>query len=173
MSACTAQIIVGKPHPNSGGIIPDKTIYLTENGKPALILKEGEDKEVVWIPTLEDSIEDALLMVSSLIVKDEEALSAIKSIKDIISEEYLGLYEAFTDKQRAELYTANRKALGKYNDLKIVVTVLESSLFRGQLPALEHYDIDMEVCISIFSRTYSAWQEKVIINGSLAINKPG
>jgi hypothetical protein len=173
MSSNSAQIFVGMTHPNSGGIILDKTIWLSENGRPALILKEGEGEERVWIPTLENTIEDALLMISNCIVKAEEALRALKEINDITSEKHVEIYEAFTEEQREKLYLANRKALGKYNDLKIVVTVLEGSLFRSQLPILEQYDIDMEVCLSIYSRTYSEWQEKVVINGSLEINNIG
>jgi len=166
LGSYSAQIIVGTPHPNHGGIIPDKFINLSENSRPALVLKE-EDKERVWIPTLENTIEDALLMVAYFVVKDEEALDALKSIKDVTGEEHLEMYETFTDEQREKLYMANRKALGKYEDLKIVVTVLEGSLFKKQLPVLEHYDFDMEVCLSIYSRTYSRWRDEVIVTGSL------
>jgi len=162
----SAQIIVGTPHPNHGGIIPDKVINLSENSRPALVLKE-DDKERVWIPTLENTIEDALLMVAYFVVKDEEALDALKGIKDVTGEEHLEMYEAFTDEQREKLYMANRKALGKYEDLKVVVTVLEGSLFRQQLPVLKQYDVDMEVCLSVYSRTYSRWRDEVILTGSL------
>ena len=173
MSAYTAQIIVGMSHPSNDGINPDKIIWLSENGRPALILKESESEERIWIPTLENTIEDALLMVSNLVVKDEEALGAIKEIHDITAEEHLEMHEVFTEEQRNKLYLANRKALSKYDNLKIVVVVLEGSIFRRQLPVLEHYDIDMEACLSIYSRTYSEWQNKVVVNGSLDINKMG
>ena len=166
MGTYSAQIIVGTPHPNHGGIIPDKVINLSENSRPALVLKE-DDKERVWIPTLENTIEDALLIVAYFVVKDEEALDALKSIKDVTGEEHLEMYETFTDEQREKLYMANRKALGKYEDLKVVVTVLEGSLLRQQLPVLKQYNIDMEVCLSIYSRTYSRWRDEVIVSGSL------
>jgi len=147
VSSYNAQIIIGSPHPNSGGIIPDKLIYLSENGKPALILKEGEGREKVWIPTLENTLEDALLMIASFVIKDEEVLRAISNIKDVVREDY--------------------------SDLMIVVSVLEGSLFRNQLSVLNEYDINMEVCISVYSRYYSDWSDQVVVNGSLDIDLPG
>lgn len=84
MSSHTAQIIVVMPHPNSGGIMPDKSIYLSENGRPALIFKESDNKERVWIATLDNTIEDALLMVSNFVVKDEEAIASLKKIKALL-----------------------------------------------------------------------------------------
>ncbi len=173
ISSNSAQIIVGMAHKNSGGIIFDKMIWLSENGRPALILKESEGKERIWIPTLENTIEDALLMIAIFVVKDEEELETLKEINDVTADEHVEIYEAFTEDQRNRLYLANRKALGKYNDLKIVLTVLDGSSFRNQLPVLEHYDINMEVCLSVYSRTYSEWQEKVVVNGSLDIKNIG
>ncbi len=173
MSSYNAQIIIGSPHPNSGGIIPDKLIYLSENGKPALILKEGEGREKVWIPTLENTLEDALLMIASFVIKDEEVLRAISSIKDVVREDYLEMYETFSEEKLQELYATNRKALGQYSDLMIVVSVLEGSLFRNQLSVLNEYDINMEVCISVYSRYYSDWSDQVVVNGSLDIDLPG
>lgn len=80
------------------------------------------------------------------------------------------MYETFNKGQLQELYEANRKALGKYNNVKVVFIVLEGSLFRGQLSVLNHYDIDMEVCLSIYSRTYSEWRVGVVESVSLDIS---
>ncbi len=42
MSAMTAHILIGNPHPYHGGIIPLHKIYLSENSRPVLIFIEEE-----------------------------------------------------------------------------------------------------------------------------------
>ena len=38
MGTLTAQMLVGSPHPQFGGILPSHTLYLTKNDRPAWTL---------------------------------------------------------------------------------------------------------------------------------------
>ena len=69
MGSFTAQIIVGQAHPNHGGIIPSYYLFLSENSKPAWLLMSenitsNKDKQITWFPTVENMLQDALLMIS-------------------------------------------------------------------------------------------------------------
>jgi len=72
MATMTAQILVGRPHTNHDGINPTHYLFLSENSRPAWVLvsqnifpKEQRDhSRITWIPTVENMLEDALLMIA-------------------------------------------------------------------------------------------------------------
>jgi len=79
MSAITAQILVGQAHPNLGGINPTHYLFLSENSRPVWILvpqnlweleSSINEKKVTWIPTVENLLEDALLMIGIHVLKN-------------------------------------------------------------------------------------------------------
>ncbi len=80
MATFTAQILVGSPHPNHGGINPTHSLFLSENSRPAWILVDPypdsgpRNSRIVWIPTLENMLEDALLMIAVYVCKDDGIL---------------------------------------------------------------------------------------------------
>ena len=65
MGTVTAQILIGSPHPNDGGIIPSHYLFLSENDRPSWSLvganifqeNEKEFSKIVWIPTLDNMVE--------------------------------------------------------------------------------------------------------------------
>ena len=168
MGSYTAHLFVGGSHQNHGGITAQKILYLSENSRPGLVIegeKDGDEK--VWIPTLENTIEDALLMISVYFLNDSKVMDRLKKLFDLNSESHVELYEVFTLEQRADLYALNREVLKNYRGLKVVLTILDGSLFRGQISTLKNYEIDMEVCLSVYSRSYSEWSGEVVVNGNL------
>ncbi len=106
MATLTAQIIVGRAHPNHGGINPTHYLFFSENDRPAWVLvpenvfgkRPLEMEKTVWIPTVEHTLEDGLLMIALHILKDREIVN--------LTEEY------FENKgiDRAKLYEDIDKA---------------------------------------------------------------
>jgi len=160
MGTYTAQILVGRPHPNHGGLEPTHELFLSENDRPAWILRPlaGEGAEIVWIPTVEHTLEDALLQIACHVLKDE------------------GLARALGDPgERLECHdlpeSGRRELYGKCKALKwpckLIISVFEGSTILSQLPVLADYGMDVEVCTPSFSRLSSGWTEGVRTTGSL------
>jgi len=72
MASLIAQILIGCPHPNHDRINTTHYLFLSENDRPGWVLVDQnisqEDRsslpKITWIPTVENMLEDALLMVS-------------------------------------------------------------------------------------------------------------
>jgi hypothetical protein len=156
MPTMTAHILIGNSHTYHGGIIPFHRIYLSENSRPALILidekinwekpKEAFSK-VTWIPTIENMLEDILLMVSIFALKDNDVLQQISKFikKDL---EYLEMYDDFKENQRQILYSLNKKRINGYNDLKVIFSIFNDSALKSEIKKLKNYKFDYELCVS-------------------------
>ena len=84
MATFTCQILIGKKHSYDSGIINiSHTLYLSENSRPALILSPTEEftankqvqQKITWIPTLENMLEDALVMIGLYVLKDQQLIN--------------------------------------------------------------------------------------------------
>lgn len=172
MGTLTANILIGSPHPNKDGIIPSHYMFLSENSAPSwTLVKENVDNEdknkypnIVWLPTVENMLEDGLLMVAAHVLKNHEILEMAKDYTKKIESERLELYSDLDDAQRNNLYQKCRE-LSKFP--KLIISVFRSSSIETQLAVLEKYDMDVEVCTPIYSRLYSDWQNETRIEGSL------
>jgi len=174
MSIITAQILVGNIHPNHNGIIPSAVIYLSENSRPALILLKEDlslstkkrDK-YVWIPTVENMIDDIMLMIGLLILKDKK----LKKIeKNYLTEKNLSKIELYKDircEDLKELYSVNKEIIQNSKSSKVVFSVFKESTLNNKLSDLKDYNINIEICTTKFLRFYSDWSKKIIIEGSL------
>ena len=172
MSTVTAQILVGTPHQNHGGIQPTHFLYLTENSNPAWILYPTdvfseplkEIKRTIWIPSVENMLEDGLLLIAIHVLKHEEICNLANKYFNNKTDDRAFLYEDIKEKDRFELY----EKCGEIDNIyKAVLTVLEGSTIMRQLPVLENYKIDVEVCTPKYVRSYSAWTKETRIQGSL------
>ena len=171
MASFTASILIGHSHPNQGGINPTHCLFLSENSRPALILlyigdEKKDESRITWIPTLEHLLEDALLMISVHVLKAENLLKEFNLISKGAKPGYLELY-GMEESSRLRLHEINQEYLADYNNLKIAVTVFDSSTLERHLPKLKDYSMDIEVCRSSYLREYSTWQDKVYRKGSL------
>lgn len=160
MGTFTAQILVGRPHPNHGGLDPTHQLFLSENDRPAWILRPlgGEGAEIVWIPTVEHTLEDALLLVACQVLKDDSVARALGG-----HAERLECYDV-PESDRAELY-AKCRALNW--PCKLIISVFEGSTILSQLPVLSDYGMDIEVCTPRFSRVNSGWTDGARTTGDL------
>ena len=172
MATLTAQILVGEAHPNHDGINPTHYIFLSENNSPAWILvhqnifKEyGEAAEgIIWIPTVENMLEDALLMIAIHVCKNNEVIKLAKSFSTKIKSDRIELYSDLDETQRKQLYQKCRQVT---DFPKIIISVFRDSTIEDQLSVLEQYKMDVEVCTPIFSRRYSAWTNETRIEGTI------
>lgn len=161
MGSLTAQILVGDAHPYHGGINPTYYLFLSENSRAAWILvnqniSDGQflylqsrgrvkKKKIVWIPTVENMLEDALLMIAIHVIEDPQIIDFAKKIYANIDEKRLEMYDHLSYTQRDQLY---QKCRHIENWPKIVVTVTRGSTIRDQLPVLKNYSIESELCVS-------------------------
>jgi len=172
MATLTAQILVGHPHPNHDGINPTHYVFLSENDRPAWVLVRQNIFEergrgigkITWIPTVENMLEDALLMIAIHVCKNHEVTELAKGFCAKIESERIEVYSDLEEPHRKQLYQRCREISGFP---KIIVSVFKGSTIERQLPVLEQYKMDVEVCIPIYSRLYSSWTNETRIEGSL------
>jgi hypothetical protein len=167
MSTVTATILVGSAHQNHTGIIPTHQLLLTENSRPAWSLFDmhSGNRRSVWVPTVEDMLEDGLLMVGLLVVQDEELIAAARGFRGGYSDR-VEMYDDIDESERRRLHELCR-GLGPIT--KLVVTVLEGSSLARQLAVLRRYQFGVEVCPSVYQRESSSWSEAVQERGSLPV----
>ncbi len=165
-------MLVGRSHPNSGGINSTHYLFFSENDRSAWILvpenvfewgPERSTERIVWIPTIENALEDALLMVAIYVLEDQ-GIRELAGDRLPRRSNHLEVYEAFSRPLLEELYSKSRALTADY---KTVLTLLNGSAIRQQLPVLEHYKMEVEVCVAAYSRLYSEWEEGWRTEGSL------
>jgi len=101
MATFTAQILIGQKHSYDGGILNmTHSLYLSENDRPAWLLTPtdifSEDDErqpnIIWIPTLENMLEDALVMIGLYVFKDKHLFSLANQFFRNPKENFIELY---------------------------------------------------------------------------------
>ena len=117
MGTFTAQILIGQKHTYESGIINiTHTLYLTENGRSAWILspwdefstnKENQIK-ITWIPTLENMLEDAMVMIGLYVLKDKELIALANQYFQRQYTDNMILYNDITPEGLQELYEQAR-----------------------------------------------------------------
>ena len=149
MATTTSFILAGKSHPNDGGINIYHCIQLTEGSAPAYTMRAwvedeliypdiANDKTKVMIPTIENALDDLLLMI---MVWAEKDMSEVFFAAD----ERIEMYNiAYAD--RMQLYSFCKQIAAKAK-LKLVVSIIKSQslLNDNQLAKLAEYGIEFQV----------------------------
>lgn len=166
----TAQILIGNGHPYHDGIEPSHRLYLSENSRPSWILvpeplgaSPGGTK-VTWIPTLENTLEDALLMIGIHVVKDPDLVEMASRYISSQENNWVVVNEDVEPQDMAMLYQRCRNL---DNTFKLVITVFRGSSIEEQLKVLREYKMDVEVCRPYYVRLYSQWLEQTRVEGDL------
>lgn len=139
--------IIGQAHPLGGGINPAYILFLTENSRPALqlfkIRSDGLHRRATWIPTVDNMIEDLVLMAGALTGSQPELMDTLQPMLGAGLERV----EMCTlgDERRAELYRLSKKTPFRS---KMVLTVLEDSSLIEQSGRICCYQVDCEICPS-------------------------
>lgn len=164
MATFDKMILIGSTHMYHGGIIPTHYMFLSQNSRPAWILVNQniiEDKnisntKIVWIPTVENMLEDAFLMIAVHINKNSKILELAKSFYSNIESNRIELYECFKESQREELYK-NCRQIKDYPDL--IITCFHS-ISNNDLDVIKKYKMDVMVCDKKYSRSHSVWSNE-------------
>jgi len=120
-----------------------RQIDLTENSRPAFILRDGEftGDEILVIPTLKNMMDDLLLMVAVYV------LGTVKPYRELSDSKRTSLYDNYNDRERQDLYKKSSDAF-RDADIKLFLHVFPESHLVNQLSILGSYPIDFEVKLS-------------------------
>jgi len=173
MGTFTAQILIGQGHPYHDGIHPSHYLFLSENDRAAWILvpqnvfrgfQRMVGPKITWIPTVENMLEDALLMIALYVWGDEELCDMARRHFKNKRRNWVELYEDIESEHLQTMYQRSRSLdIGG----KIIVSVFQHSTILHQLKVLDQYKMDMEVCVSKYFRSRSVWDGRIIEEGSL------
>ena len=149
MATTTAFILAGKSHPNDGGINPYHCVQLSEGNTPSFTLRAWVEDEMIYegiaggptvimIPTLENPLEDLMLMLLTFAVKEMDDFRVNKN-------EIIEMY-SFSSEERAKLYSQSKKLAAK-TAMKLVVSIITSHtlLSEEHLAKLDEYSIEFEI----------------------------
>jgi hypothetical protein len=174
MATMTAQILIGTAHPYDGGINPEYYMYLSENSVARwTIIKEnishrhidgGDQRIAQWIPTIEFMLEDALMMIGIYIEKDEILTGLAKQFFNGEIPQMAELYKEVPEKDLEKMRVRTREI--DFSN-KITLSIFTGSTIANQLPILENYKVDVEVCVPVYLREYSVWNSRQNTAGRL------
>ena len=157
--------MLGKNHPNHGGIIPCGQLSFFENDRPMYVLSPfgdaAEDKLVRWVPTIEHTLEDALLMIAVHVMGAFEIKEIAKNTYEGDSGAPFEVYEHLDEATHQKLLEETRRLPGFP---KLVITVLEGSHLLQHLSVIKRYSMDVELCFAGYSREKSEWTQGTRIN---------
>lgn len=169
MGTLTAQLLFGGSHPYHGGLTPSIQMFVSENSRPALILgpvsifhlgRRDPSHSSRWVPTLENTLHDAMLMVSVYILsreyQDDERFEKLLDKMNRCVDLGIGqsgggpleLYSTFTPEQLDRLYALNKSIIRNRYGFKVMVSLLEreqGSLIQHQIRQLLDYGFTVEV----------------------------
>jgi hypothetical protein len=173
MSVFTAQILIGSAHPYDSGISDiSHSLFLSESDRPAWILSPTDpfcehkqtSSTITWIPTLENTLEDALVMIGLYVLKDQKLCDLASHFLNHPNKDFIELYNDISPEGLRELYKQTRLIEGNH---KIMLSVFHSSTILKQLSVLKQYQNAIEVCRSIYTKEYSPWSNKFLTTGNL------
>jgi len=171
MGAITVQILIEETHSDYKGIKPTHYLFLSEEGISSLTLvsenlytNEATFTKKVWNPTLENTLEDAFLMIALYVLKDEEITNYARDWFKDSSKNNISMYNDIDKENRLKLYELSRNI---YSSLKIVVTIMDGSSILNQLKIIEDYQMEIEVCTTSYSKLYYSWAREKIEKGKL------
>ena len=179
MATYTGLILAGTPHPNNDGLMyhrEPRRLWLSENSRaawcldtPARAIRDGRRRgQTVWVPRRPSSIlDDGLLMVSVMILKDRETRSALANMLDCDEPPArIDLTKSISNEQHRCLIDLSRKNSEGYF-FKLIISCFHGCSMEHQMPVLENYGYDVEVLVPAYTRLYCRWLNSTVIRGSL------
>lgn len=162
MGSMTAQILIGKSHPNDGGIRPEWMVQVSENSRPRVILHDNINylakpnrKPVYyeWVPSVERGVEDILAMVALHVVKYKPLVDMLMRDCPYALESKVEIYEV-PDEVRNSIYKTIKEIVGWP---KLAISVYFKCYLESRFSILEDMDIDFELCRSVRVREKGGW----------------
>lgn len=162
MGTMTAQILVGKSHPNDGGVRPEWMVQVSENSRPHVILHNNinylarANKNPLyyeWTPSLENGVEDILSMIALHTIKYDPLVSMVNRDCPYLLEKRVEVYEV-PDSIRAAVY----KCIREIEDWpKLAISIYLRCYLESRFSILEGLNIDFELCKSVRVREKGNW----------------
>jgi len=182
MGTHTAQILVGRPHPNDGGLAysvsPRPSVFLSENSRPSWEMTSGSwfkakdpnrpvKPKLIVVPEPDLALEAALLMLGTTLCPDLPWSSEAKSFRAELTQ--TGRLDPVTDsKPEIRGLLSESRALSAAFP-KIILCIFQADcLVANQIDALKHYKNLMSVLTPIFAREANQWRQEPYETGSLA-----
>jgi hypothetical protein len=175
MTAVNSLILVGNAHPNDGGNRAFAEISQECGDRPLLHLKwkkffKNTETDVFrdfkMIPTVENMLDDAILLVAYAICRHPKIFPIVNSMtqEKPLTTRLMTMYQDFTLEQRLDLYAV----LKTMDDLpKISWCLFRNSDLNESLINLKEYSIECEVMQSIYSVEYSGFGSNWSVYGNL------
>ena len=154
MSTITVQILIGTEHPYHGGINPTHFLFLSENDRPAWILTNenitGENpdiEKIIWNPTTENMLEDALFMINLYIEKDKTLIAYLKENHKKIdfNADNISIPEILDKKDLEKIYQLNLDLLKKNKSIKLIISIFADSSLKDIVKRLNGSEIKCEI----------------------------
>jgi len=169
MATYTGQLLCGHGHPNDDGLMPSsiRSIWLSENSRPAWIGEPRRRATYMWLPYAPDTILcDGLLMVVTLILERHSLWRAAGIDIDPQNRPTIDLAKAITPDQHDALLDAARAA-SVGSGLKVIVAGFTGSSILAQLSQAREFGFDLEILAPVGSRLYERWTRSTWLSGML------
>lgn len=169
MANITAQILVKDPKGFSGHFDAFSKVQLSEGGRPLWVSRrpihpDMNMRRFSWIPTVENMLDDALVMLALHILEDEQLTATVQDFMQGRRYKSLLLYEDLTDQQRKILYE-QCKAISFAEE--VMVVVFHDSSVQSCLSTLQDYQMDFQVLTPSYRRSRRVWGGGISIKGRL------
>lgn len=177
MSTCTSELIFGKAHQNDSGIEFNHRLTLYEEDRPMLVFEKkpspnnGGILVDRWIPHVDRMVEDSMVMVAGYGAGDHKVLDLIYEMKRGFNQNEMIELHRVDDELMERLYEASRQSFElkiksgnkcrSANRWKVMACVFRHSSILASLEKFLDYDIDVEVCKSVYQSEYSAWNDQI------------
>lgn len=170
MSACTCYAMIGHASREGEGLRVGHTVRLVEGGRPAWKIElpvDGEKmRELMWVPSLEHTIDDLVVMMGIHVIKTPKLLELAKSVTEIdLMADVVEVYTIPADERNA-LYSAAQEVDGSF---KMGLVVFDGCMLEQgrRLESVGNYVFDVEICRSTFQRIRTAWNPEGSTHGTL------
>jgi hypothetical protein len=177
MATCTSELIFGKAHMNDSGITFQHRLMLYEGHRAVLVFERRPSielgGEVVdrWIPHPQKILEDSMIMLAAYGVGEKRVLQLVEAVNQARAEDgVLDLHNVDHDLME-KLYAESRKSFGRIEKdkkyvnnahrWKVMACIFRHSSLLASMHKFLDYDIDVEICKSIYQSEFSAWIGRV------------
>lgn len=175
MATLTAQILAGIGHPNKDGLLVHASLVLYENSRPSWQLdlrqprpshsRAASGPRCIWIPShAERILEEGLLMLSLYVWRQPVVR---RMARDQAGLDLRAPRQDLTQLDPTDLNALCDVARAQPSPGKLAVTVLTGSSLRPQLPRLEDWALEAEVCTPQWWRMQNQWDASPRTGGSL------
>ena len=192
MSVVTAQIIAGTGDLYRPGVRPLNVLWFAEGGgRPSWLLERsgwldfiepgrdrggdgvGPREPVLLVPESPETIlEDGLLLLVARGIEDPAVVARSRHlVPELLDSSHVELDSGKHNPD--DLVEMRELSAEREMSCQLTVILLQGNMLHDQLPVLENYPFNLEVCSPTFSRQRNPWYPEGKRFGSLQTRPPG